>query len=473
VEKIFCAGTIPTGTYNQEDIVAKWFEDAFFYHIYPLGFCGAPQDNDFSSAPVDRLDKVSAWMDHIQSLGANALYLGPLFESSRHGYDTADYYHVDRRLGGDPALERLSADLRRRGVRLVLDGVFNHVGRDFWAFRDVIQRGEQSPYRDWFQNLNFNGRSPYNDPFTYEGWAGHASLVKLNLNHPDVKGHLFQAVASWVERFDIAGLRLDAADVIDFNFLSELVHFCRGLKPDFYLFGEVVHGDYRRWANPDRLDATTNYEVYKSLYSSHVDGNYFEIAYALNRQFGPQGMYSGLPLYNFADNHDVNRVASNLKNSGELYPLYCLMFTMPGVPSIYYGSEWGITGTRTRESDRDLRPCLDLSAAAAGPNRDLAGVIARLAGIRRDCPALRCGNYTSLLVAARQYAFARQAQGEAIVTAVNSAPAEAQIELSLPVGQGRLVDLLNPGESFPIVDGKSRLTLHACWGRILRIESGY
>jgi len=448
-----------------------WSHEAVFYHIYPLGLCGAPARNDFSSAPTPRLERLHSWLDHLQVLGVNALYLGPLFESTAHGYDTADYYHVDRRLGDDDTLRRLSAALSQRGIRLILDGVFNHVGRDFWAFRDLLQRGEQSPYRDWFQGLDFGRPSPYGDPFHYEGWSGHYDLVKLNLAHPEVRAHLFQAVAAWIADFGLAGLRLDAADSIDLAFLRELAAFARGRRADFWLLGEVVHGDYRRWANAATLDSVTNYEGYKSLYSSHVDRNYFELAYALNRQFGPDGLYRRLPLYAFADNHDVNRVASSLREPAHLYPLYLLLLTMPGVPSIYYGSEWGLEGQRTRDSDRALRPHLELAAAGRnGPHPDLAPAIAHLAHIRRASPALCHGDYRQLHVAAEQLAFLRQAPDDGVVVAANAAGQTVALELrGLPAHWTRLDDLLNEGDSFPVRSGCTRLApLPPRWGRILR-----
>ncbi|MBN1488210.1 MAG: alpha-amylase, partial [Anaerolineae bacterium] len=312
-----------------------WAYDAVFYHIYPLGFCGAPLRNDFHSPAVPRLEQLYGWIGHLRELGVNALYLGPVFESTAHGYDTADYYRVDRRLGDNQVLAEVVAALHENGIRVVLDGVFNHVGRDFWAFRDLQQYGAQSAYRDWFLGVDFGQRSPYNDAFTYANWNGYYDLVKLNPHHPAVREHLFQAVEMWINEFDIDGLRLDVADCLDFGFMRDLSTLCKGLRPDFWLMGEVVHGDYRRWANAETLDSVTNYECYKGLYSSHVDRNYFEIAYALKRQFGAGGLYCDLPLYNFADNHDVNRVVSNLTKPEHLYSLYCLLFTMPGVPSIY------------------------------------------------------------------------------------------------------------------------------------------
>ncbi len=448
-----------------------WAYDAIFYHIYPLGFCGAPARNDFCSPAMTRLEKINDWIPHLRSLGVNALYLGPVFESSAHGYDTVDYYHVDRRLGTDETLSQLSANLHHNGIRVILDGVFNHVGRDFWAFYDVRQHGPASRYCGWFQGLRFEGRSPYGDPFTYEGWNGNYDLVKLNLNNPEVREHLFGAIRSWVERFGIDGLRLDVADCLDLGFLRELHTFTHSLRPDFWLMGEVVHGDYRRWVNPETLDSVTNYEVYKGLYSSHSDKNYFEVAYAFKRQFGADGMYRGLPLYNFADNHDVNRVASQLVNPAHLYPLYCLLFTMPGVPSIYYGSEWGLTAKRTPHDDTSLRPCLDLeTAAASAPQPDLPRTLARLAALRQSTPALRYGDYTQLHVNHEQFAFARQYGDERVVVAVNASGNPARLELSLPFGAERATDLLDPGDSFPVRDGRLVLdSVPACWGRVLKL----
>ena len=451
--------------------MSHWARDAVFYHIYPLGLCGAPDRNDFRAAAEPRLSQLHGWLDHLQGLGVNALYLGPLFESTAHGYDTADYSLVDRRLGDNDTLKRFSDDLHARGMRLILDGVFNHVGRDFWAFRHVRAHGERSIYRDWFQNLRFGRRSPKGDPFTYEGWDGHYDLVKLNLQHPAVQKHLFDAVGLWVRKFGIDGLRLDAADVMDMGFLRDLAAHCRALKPDFWLLGEVVHGDYRRWVGRGPLDSVTNYECYKGLYSSHVDANYFEIAYAFNRQYGADGIYRDMPLYAFADNHDVNRVASNLTNLEHLAPLYALLFTMPGVPSLYYGSEWGLQGKRTDHSDRELRPALDLATAAqSAPQPELPAAIRRLAYLRRQAPALRHGDYAQVHVDHEQLVFARQTPEQCVLVAVNAAATPMPLEIEVPLRGNRLVDLLNPGEAFPITGGRARLNpLPAHWARVLQV----
>jgi len=447
-----------------------WTTDSIFYHIYPLGFCGAPDRNDFTSAPVPRLDKIYEWIPHLRELGINALYLGPLFESTAHGYDTADYFHVDRRLGTDETLANLVSELHCNGIKVILDGVFNHVGRDFWAFRDLQQNGEASRFRDWFEGVDFSVRSPYGDPFRYEGWNGNFDLVKLNPHSPEVRDHLFHAIRSWVQEFEIDGLRLDVADCLDPQFMRDLSTFCHSLDPDFWLMGEVVHGDYNKWANPAMLDSVTNYEAYKGLYSSLADKNYFEIAYSLKRQFGKGGMYRDLALYNFADNHDVDRVASSLKNPSHLYPLYCLLFTMPGVPSIYYGSEWGLEGTRTPGNDRPLRPTLDLNQLrAASPHPNLPATLARLASIRLGSPALRHGDYKEVFVASEQFAFSRNTDHETVMVLLNAAETDVPFDIPAPLPEGtRFVDLLNPGDEFLVEAGRLRVgKVHSSWSRVL------
>lgn len=445
-----------------------WADDSIFYHIYPLGLCGAPAQNDPALAPERRLEELHGWIGHLRELGVSGLYLGPLFEASSHGYDTADYYRVDRRLGDDETLARLVGALHAGGIKVILDGVFHHVGREFWAFRDLQANGEGSAYRDWFAGVDFGRRSPYGDPFSYEAWSGHFSLVKLNLRNPALREHLLGALREWIERYDIDGLRLDVAESIEPEFLRELAAFCKGLRPDFWLLGEQIHGDYSRIAGPGMLDSATNYELYKGLYSSHNDYNYFEVAYALNRQFGPQGIYRGLPLYSFADNHDVSRVASLLHEPAHLYPLYALLFTAPGVPSVYYGSEWGLGGLKSSD-DSVLRPRLSLREAqerAAHP--DLAATIGRLARLRRELPALRHGDYAQLYVASEQLAFARRAGEDLAIVAVNAAAEPARLELSVALGDGaRLVDALEPGVELTVSGGRLTVEAPSRWARVL------
>lgn len=453
-----------------------------FYHIYPLGMCGAPKRNDFASPPGNGLRSLTQRIPHLQWLGVNAIYIGPLFESTAHGYDTVDYYHVDRRLGTDDDLIDLVQAFHDAGIAVVLDAVLNHTGRDFFAFRDIGEKGAASAYRSWYRGIDFSKKSPAGDSFGYEGWSGNYDLAKLDTGNSAVREHLFGAVKRWIEVFKIDGLRLDAADVLAPDFMDALASFCAGLDPDFWLMGEVVHGDYRNWARAGRVDSVTNYEMYKGLWSSFNDRNFFEIAWSLNRQYGSEGMYRNLKLYNFADNHDVNRLASILKNPAHLVPVYGLLFTIPGIPSIYYGSEWGVRGEKKNGCDDLLRPPIyetaDHGAHAGLPEEcrptGNPAVTERalhdLSEIRKTHAALRNGSYRQLHVESEAFAFLRESDDERIVVAVNASAAAKWISISAN-GEGQMAkELFRDGAEFRIAGGQLHVELPPASIRILSIR---
>lgn len=410
-----------------------WFDNAVIYQIYPLGLCGAPRDNDGVSA--HRILKLLDWVAHIQKTGADTVLLNPVFESDRHGYDTRDYFTVDCRLGTNEDLKTVCDAFHKAGMRVMLDGVFNHVGRGFWAFRDVQQKKWESPYKDWFR-LSFDGNSHYNDGFWYEGWEGHYELVKLNLQNPEVVRHQFDAIRAWVEQFDIDGLRLDVAYCLSEDYLRQLRAFTNGLKPDFVLMGETLHGDYNRWMNDQMCHSVTNYECYKGLWSSFNSMNLFEIGHSLQRQFGPEQwtLYKGKHLLSFLDNHDVTRIASMLNDPRHLIPAYGLLFGMPGVPALYYGSEWGIQG-RKDQGDDALRPALE-----APEWTGLTDAIAAMAKARKDSAALCSGSYRNVVLTNRQIIFERCWENERVLVAVNadSVPYTAHFDARA----GRATDLI-------------------------------
>ncbi len=445
----------------------SYINESIIYNIYPLGFCGAPKEND--GELNYRLDKIYDCIDHFKKLSVNAIVFNPLFESSRHGYDTIDYRRVDCRLGDNESFKKICDTLHENGIRVILDGVFNHVGRDFFAFKDVQQRKWDSPYCGWFQNLNFGGNSPMGDPFWYEGWAGHYDLVKLNLQNPDVVNHLLDAVGFWIDEFGIDGLRLDAADVMDFEFFKKLKNLCKSKKPDFWMYGEITHGDYNRWANPDMLDSVTNYECYKGIYSSHNDHNYFEIAHSLQRQFQNGGIYRNIYTYNFVDNHDVNRIASNLRDKNHLYPVYTLLYTMPGVPSIYYGSEYGVEGKRTRESDYDLRPCLDLNNVP-NANYQLCEHIAKLGKIRLALEALKYGRFENVNIMNEKLVYKRFTDNQTVFVMFNLTDHRERIGFDSRCS-AKLTDVLNGNQVFDC-NGWCELDCEPYSTRILVVNDG-
>ena len=391
-----------------------WAYESVFYQIYPLGFCGAPFEND--GVLEHRIKKVNDWIPHIKKVGANAIYFSPVFESDTHGYNTRDYTKIDTRLGTNEDFAEVCDNLHKEGIKVVLDGVFNHVGRGFWAFQDVLKNREQSPYVNWFGRIAFDGNSNYNDGLWYEGWEGNYDLVKLNLRNEEVIQHIFDAIRGWVKEFDIDGLRLDVAYCLDHDFMRRLRRFCDELKPDFFLLGETLHGDYNQIMNDEMLHSVTNYECYKGLHSSLNSMNMFEINHSLLRQFGPENwtLYKGKHLLSFVDNHDVTRVASILNNKKHLPLIYALAFGMPGIPCVYYGSEWGTEG---RKEDGD--PALRISFEEPQWN-DLTDFIAKLAKAKKESKALQYGDFTSTVLTNGQCVFKREWEGERVYVAVNA-----------------------------------------------------
>ena len=398
-----------------------WYDEAVFYHIYPLGLAGAPKENTYGE-PQHRLNTLVPWITHIKDIGCNAIYIGPLFESVGHGYETTDYKKLDSRLGTNEDLADFVAKCHEQGIRVILDGVFNHTGRDFFAFQDIKKNRENSPYKDWYCNVNFWGNTEYNDGFSYENWGGYNLLVKLNQHNPAVRDYICDVIRFWVSEFDIDGIRLDAADVLDFEYMKALRHVANEVKLDFWLMGEVIHGDYTRWVNEGTLHSVTNYNLHKALYSGHNDHNYFEIAHTVKRLYDMGGSRpDGLKLYNFVDNHDVERIYTKLNNKAHFTPEHILLNTLPGIPSIYYGSEFGIEGRKERFSDDSLRPAISLDDYAdAVTNNPCTRLIAALGRIRQNSAALSYGAYQELLLTNRQYAFARNHNGESVVVTVNN-----------------------------------------------------
>ena len=435
-----------------------WYDETVFYHIYPLGLTGAPKQNDYGE-PVHRLNTLLPWIGHLKKMGFTALYIGPLFESVGHGYETTDYKKLDSRLGTNEDLTAFVKACHESGLRVIFDGVFNHTGRDFFAFRDIQQNRESSAYRDWYCNVNFWGNNDYNDGFSYDNWGGYNLLVKLNQRNPAVRDYICDVIRFWVSEFDVDGIRLDAADVLDFEFMKALRQTADTVKQDFWLMGEVIHGDYSRWANAHTLHSVTNYTLHKGLYSGHNDHNYYEIAHTIRRTNGM--LPPEVKLYNFVDNHDVERIYTKLSDKAHFGPVHILLYTLPGIPSVYYGSEFGIEGRKERHSDDSLRPCIDLNDHANDyDSNSCTKLLCALGKIHAAYKGdLAWGAYRELGLTNRQFAFAR---GNLIV-AVNNDSREAHIHVdaSAPAYMGLL-----SGTRVEASGGRLDIRLDACGGDI-------
>lgn len=441
-----------------------WYDSAVFYHIYPLGLCGCSKEN--TGIAEAHFDQLKQWAKHACDMGFTAIYIGPLFESVGHGYETTDYKKVDIRLGTNEDFRDFVDYCHGMGVKVVVDGVFNHVGRRFFAFEDLQKNREGSPYRDWFCNVNFGANNEYNDGFSYENWGGYNLLVKLNQRNPEVMQYLFDVIRFWIDTFDIDGIRLDAADVLDFDFMKRMRYETSRMKEDFWLMGEVIHGDYSRWVNDETLHCVTNYELHKGLYSGHNDHNYFEIAHTIRRL---NDICRGRRLYTFADNQDVERIYTKLNQKEHLKLVTLLVYTLYGIPSVYYGSEFGIEGNKEQGSDWNLRPYLDLSDFAdAEKTNPVTALCARLGALKKEYPELTYGEYKELHLTNRQFAYGRALDGNCIVTALNCDDAPADMEFGVPA-DGNVTDLLGCSENVRYENGRISVTLPANTGTVLYI----
>nr|WP_314610676.1 alpha-amylase family glycosyl hydrolase [uncultured Lachnoanaerobaculum sp.] len=417
----------------------KWYDGAVFYHIYPIGMTGAPRTNTFE-AGEHRLNKLLDWLPHIKAIGCDAIYIGPLFESVAHGYETADYKKLDSRLGDNNDLINFVKACHEIGIKVIVDGVFNHVGREFFAFKDLKEHRENSAYRDWFKNIHFDWNNDYNDGLYYDSWDGHGTLVNLNHQNPAVREYFLDVARFWISEFDIDGIRLDAADVLDFTFMRELRSVTDSCKQDFWLLGEVIHGDYTRWVNNEMLHSVTNYWLHKALYSGHNDHNYFEIAHTVKR-CTDMGMHIANAFYNFVDNHDVARIITKLNNKAHFFPVHVLLYTLPGKPSIYYGSEFAIEGEKKPYADEILRPELKIEdyKDAVSTNKNTKR-IAALGNMRLNNQWVGEAGYRELLLTNRQYAFLREYGDKRLVAIVNNDDNDAGINLNIG---GRFTELFS------------------------------
>ncbi|GAA2180071.1 alpha-amylase family protein [Brooklawnia cerclae] len=361
-----------------------WTDDAIWYTVYPLGFVGAPirdvapPGNGGAPVVVHRLDRLIAWLDHLVALGCNGLLLGPIFSSVSHGYDTLDHYAIDPRLGDDADFDRLVEQCRARGVRLVLDGVFNHVSDRHPALaRALADPG--SPEAGWF-HIDYDAQPP-----TWRDFEGHSDLVRLNHANPEVVDFVADVMRHWLRR-GIDGWRLDAAYSVDPGFWADVLPRVRDEFPEALFVGEVIHTHEDRLA-ASTIESITAYELWKATWGSIRDRNMFELNWTLGRH--DHLLDIDRPL-TFVGNHDVTRIATQVGPAGSVLALV-VMATVGGMPSIYYGDEGGTTGTKYDRlgGDDEVRPEMPASPGQWRPPEPwLVPLHQELLGLRRRNPWL-------------------------------------------------------------------------------------
>lgn len=394
-----------------------WIDHALLWHVYPLGFLGAEPEAT-GDGVHHRLGGLEPWLDHAIALGASGILLGPVFASSTHGYDTVDYFRVDPRLGDEDDLVALFAAAHARGLRVVLDGVFNHVGQGFERFTTTLEQGPGSPAADWF-HLRWPDDG---GPVEHDDFEGHSALVALNHDNPAVADHVASVMEYWLER-GADGWRLDAAYAVPPSFWAPVLERVRAAHPDVYVVGEVIHGDYAGIVRESGMDAVTQYELWKAVWSSLNDANAHELAHALGRH--AEFSEAFVPM-TFLGNHDVTRIASRLEDPRHVAHALAVLLTVAGTPSIYAGDELGFEGVKEDRAGGDdaIRPAFPADPAALEPD---ASAIFRLhqelIGLRRRHQWLRTAR-TEVLSVTNTLLVYRSSQrdgGQALVVALSTA----------------------------------------------------
>jgi cyclomaltodextrinase / maltogenic alpha-amylase / neopullulanase len=363
--------------------LVSWADHAILWQVYPLGFTGAERTALPSDEPVrHRLRHLEAWLDYAVELGCNGLLLGPVFAAESHGYDTVDHFRIDARLGDEDDFDSLVAAAGQRGLRLILDGVFNHVGRGFPAFKAAMAGGPGTPAARWFK------RTP--DGADYAVFEGHGHLVALDHDEPAVLAYVIEVMAYWLGR-GAGGWRLDAAYAVPPAFWAKVVPAVREAFPGAWFLGEMIHGDYASYAAEAGLDAITQYEVWKAVWSSLNDRNFYELDHALGRHNAFLDSFDGALPQTFVGNHDVTRLATALTDDRLFGHALAILFSIGGVPSVYYGDEQGFRGLKEHREGGDdaIRPAFPASPAQLLPDGwRYYRLHQRLIGFRRRHPWL-------------------------------------------------------------------------------------
>lgn len=369
--------------------VSSWVEHVIWWHVYPLGFVGAEDELAGADPEPHRLRRLIGWLDHLVSLGGNGLALGPIFTSSTHGYDTVDYFTIDPRLGDDADFDALVAACQERGIRILLDGVFNHVGRDFPRFQEALAEGIGSPAAEWFQ-LYDNGP----EPLSADYFEGHDQLIELNHRSVEVQELVGKVMTHWLDR-GVDGWRLDAAYAVDPTFWASVLPDVRQRHPQAWFVGEMIHGDYVDYVATSGLDSITAYELWKATWSALNDVNLHELDWTIGRH--ADLINSFVPM-TFLSNHDVTRVASQIADPRHLSHAVALLGFLPGIPSIYYADEFGVAGIKEERFGGDdvIRPELPSERSQYTAERpEIETLYRQIIGVRRRNPWLTDAEVTT------------------------------------------------------------------------------
>jgi cyclomaltodextrinase / maltogenic alpha-amylase / neopullulanase len=432
-------------------VTAAWVSHAIWWQLYPLGFVGAYPSDQPPDPGEHRLRRLVSWFDHAIELGASGIALGPVFASRTHGYDTTDHYRIDPRLGDESDFDYVVSEAHRRGLRVLLDGVFNHVGVDFSRYRDATNDDASARW--------FRGR-----PGRFHTFEGHGELITLNHDNPEVIDYTADVMAHWLGR-GADGWRLDAAYAVPQRFWAAVLPKVRQLYPGAWFVGELIHGDYAAAVDAAGFDSATQYELWKAIWSGINDGNFFELDWALQRH--NEFLSSFAPL-TFIGNHDVTRIASQLENADHVAHALVILLTIGGVPSVYAGDEYGYRGVKEERfgGDDAVRPEFGSPPTQLDAFGDQVWELHRyLIGLRRRHPWLHAATTTALRLANRHYVYATRNGDHTLLVALNIDDEPLKLVLS-ELGTARAEVIA--GSSAPPQEIVGELVVEAHGWRILQ-----
>ncbi|ACL70365.1 alpha-glycosidase [Halothermothrix orenii] len=473
----FFSGFFQYPLINYADIFSTpdWVKDAVFYHIFPERFYNGDPSNDprgvspWGGKPGRKsffggdLEGIIKKLDYIESLGVKAIYLTPVFKSpSNHKYNIDDYFQIDPHFGDLETARRMVIEAHRRGIKIIFDAVFNHCGYDFFAFKDVRQKGEKSQYKDWFEIESFPVQT---DPTNYRTFANNiARMPKLMTGNPEVREYLINVATYWIKELDIDGWRLDVADEVDHHFWREMRKAVKEIKEDAYIVGEVWHNS-EDWLQGDQFDAIMNYPftyaVIDFFARNRIDAGTFDAQLAKNRMLYQDSV--NYVMLNLLDSHDTPRALHFFEGNKEKFKLAVLFqMTYLGAPMVYYGDELGMTGGEEPAS----RGCMVWDKE--NQDQNLLDYYKKLISIRNKLTPLLRGNYKTILVdnIRNIYGFTRHYRGQSVMVIINNSPRPQQVKIKKFKNRGTITDHLS-GQTYNTTDGYYLLDLLPYQGLIL------
>ena len=433
-----------------------WYDGAIFYHILPGGM--------FPEAQVEKSSflRLEEHLSYLKVLGVDAVILGPLFSEDPLCYGAKDFTKINPALGTEEELCHYINLAHSMGLRVVFDEAVLFSSRAFFAFQDLLEKGEKSPYKTWYKDVDFTERAESGDAFSYSSWKELENYPLFNFDDEDLRMYIVERIKEWISRYDIDGIRLAHCPSMDIHFQKSLRYFTGQMKPEFFLLGDNKQGELARYINVETLQSVCNYDVYRAIVKAFNEKNFYELVSGLGKN--PELL---LQSNTFLENPRTDRIATVLKDRRNLYAAYTALFALPGRVALYYGAEYGLSGTKEEDEDALLSP--SFTKAEYTPDA-FTSYIAKLAEIHGKNSELQNGGYKEIYLDHRLYAFLRTDENSGVLAVLNNDSMDQFIHLHIPFRARLAFDLVNQDEVEIGDDGRLRVFCPAHSGRLIKVK---